>query len=81
MCVCVCVFGFTSYVRLVREGSVNHPLSVLLKNELVEISLCMCRSSLSPASLFGAEDQFTVAQRAEVTVDERSLTSCVSSFP
>ena len=64
------VLNFFSRMRVLR-GNVVHFFSFFFF--LAELSLCV------PTPFFQAKEQSTMAQRAEIIVDERSLTSGVIS--
>ena len=64
LCVCVCVFVVFVCVCVCGGG-------------LLLFCFLKCRSARSHQLHCSGQDQSTVAQRAETTVDGRSLTSCV----
>ena len=85
--------GWTNYLPLVRACACVYVcvrvcvfVGGLFVCSLADLLACCCCfvnvvlvviSSLAPIPLFLCQDQSTVAKRAETTVNERFLTSCV----
>ena len=70
MCLLFFLFFSPSHAKIMGEGSMNHAPPPPLFLFEVEVS------SRAPIPSLEVKDQSTVAQRADMTVDERFLTNC-----
>ena len=79
----VSVVAFSSHARIMENGSTNHSHAacfVVFSVFFVCFFVLVDISSCTPVPFFWDEDKSTVAQRAETTVEKRSLELRVSLF-